>query len=106
MLHLVTLVLAEAALAWPLAFRQIYASLCAVPQSTLDAARMFLSVAPDTVFRIMIPSAKRREEIIMEARSVAKFIRLSPQKARLVARNVTGKPVEDALNILKFTPKK
>ena len=42
----------------------------------------------------------------MEARSVAKFIRLSPQKARLVARNVTGKSVEDALNILKFTPKK
>lgn len=42
----------------------------------------------------------------MEARSVAKFIRISPQKARLVARNVTGKPVEDALNILKFTPKK
>lgn len=42
----------------------------------------------------------------MEARSVAKFIRLSPQKARLVARNVTGKPVEDALNVLKFTPKK
>lgn len=42
----------------------------------------------------------------MEARSVAKFIRISPQKARLVARNVTGKPVEDALNVLKFTPKK
>jgi large subunit ribosomal protein L22 len=42
----------------------------------------------------------------MEARSVAKFVRLSPQKARLVARNVTGKPVEDALNVLKFTPKK
>ena len=42
----------------------------------------------------------------MEARSVAKFIRVSPQKARLVARNVTGKPVEDALNVLKFTPKK
>ena len=55
----VTLVLAEAALAWPLAFRQIYASLCAVPQSTLDAARMLSPVAPDTVFRIMIPSAKR-----------------------------------------------
>ncbi len=42
----------------------------------------------------------------MEAKAVAKFIRVSPQKARLVARNVTGKPVEDALNILKFTPKK
>ncbi|BDV00085.1 50S ribosomal protein L22 [Thermodesulfomicrobium sp. WS] len=42
----------------------------------------------------------------MEAKAVAKFLRVSPQKARLVARNVTGKPVEDALNILKFTPKK
>ena len=54
-----TLVLAEATLAWPLAFRQIYASLCAVPQSTIDAARMLSPVAPDMVFRIMIPSAKR-----------------------------------------------
>ena len=54
-----TLVLAEAALAWPLAFRQIYASLCALPQSTIDACRMLSPVAPDTVFRIMIPSAKR-----------------------------------------------
>jgi large subunit ribosomal protein L22 len=42
----------------------------------------------------------------MEAKAVAKFLRVSPQKARLVARNVMGKPVEDALNILKFTPKK
>ena len=42
----------------------------------------------------------------METKSVAKFVRVSPQKARLVARNVKGKPVEDAFNILKFTPKK
>ncbi len=42
----------------------------------------------------------------MEAKAVAKFVRVSPQKARLVAANVKGKPVEDALNILKFTPKK
>jgi large subunit ribosomal protein L22 len=42
----------------------------------------------------------------MEAKAVAKFLRVSPQKARLVAQNVKGKPVEDALNILKFTPKK
>ncbi|MGI5107552.1 iron ABC transporter permease [Treponema socranskii] len=54
-----TLVLAEAALAWPLAFRQIYASLCTVPQAAIDAGRMLSPVAPDTVFRIMIPSAKR-----------------------------------------------
>jgi len=42
----------------------------------------------------------------MEAKAVAKFIRVSPQKARLVAANVKGLPVEDAFNVLKFTPKK
>ncbi len=42
----------------------------------------------------------------MEAKAKAKFIRVSPRKARLVACNIKGKPVEDALNILKFTPKK
>ncbi|BBD07122.1 50S ribosomal protein L22 [Desulfovibrio ferrophilus] len=42
----------------------------------------------------------------METKAVAKYQRLSPQKARLVARNVLGLPVEDAINILRFTPKK
>jgi len=42
----------------------------------------------------------------MEAKATLKFIRISPRKARLVARNVNGLPVEDALNILRFTPKK
>ncbi len=42
----------------------------------------------------------------METRAIAKYIRLSPQKARLVARNIQGLPVEDAINILRFTPKK
>ncbi len=42
----------------------------------------------------------------METRAIARYIRISPRKARLVARNIQGKPVEDALNILKFTPKK
>ncbi len=42
----------------------------------------------------------------MEAKAVAKYIRVSPRKARIVAGNIKGKPVEDALNILKFTPKK
>lgn len=42
----------------------------------------------------------------METRAVAKYLRLSPQKARLVARNIKGMPVEDAMNILRFTPKK
>ncbi len=42
----------------------------------------------------------------MEARAIAKYVSISPQKTRLVAANIKGKPVEDAVNILKFTPKK
>jgi large subunit ribosomal protein L22 len=42
----------------------------------------------------------------METRAVAKYIRISPQKARLVARNIKGMPVEEAMNVLRFTPKK
>ncbi|MGL1861875.1 MAG: 50S ribosomal protein L22 [Pseudodesulfovibrio sp.] len=42
----------------------------------------------------------------MEAKAVAKYIRVSPRKTRLVADNIRGKGVEDALNILRFTPKK
>ncbi len=42
----------------------------------------------------------------MEAKAIAKYIRVSPQKARLVADNILGKPVEEAINILRFTPKK
>ena len=42
----------------------------------------------------------------MEARAIAKYVNISPQKTRVVAANIKGKPVEDAVNILKFTPKK
>lgn len=42
----------------------------------------------------------------MEAKAIAKFIRISPRKARLVAENIKGLPVEDAINVLRFTPKK
>ncbi|WP_285905566.1 50S ribosomal protein L22 [Pseudodesulfovibrio pelocollis] len=42
----------------------------------------------------------------MEAKAVAKYIRVSPRKTRIVAENIKGKAVEDALNILRFTPKK
>ena len=42
----------------------------------------------------------------METQSVLKFVRLSPQKARLVADLVRGKKVDEALNILKFSNKK
>lgn len=38
--------------------------------------------------------------------AVLKGVRLSPQKARLVADLVRGKKVDQALNILSFCPKK
>src|SRR5512135_2666641 len=41
----------------------------------------------------------------MEAQAVAKYLRLSPRKVRLSADLVRGKRVEDALNILTYTPK-
>ncbi|MBK6766166.1 MAG: 50S ribosomal protein L22 [bacterium] len=41
----------------------------------------------------------------MEARCVARYIRVTPRKMRLVADLVRGKNVNDAINILKFTPR-
>jgi large subunit ribosomal protein L22 len=42
----------------------------------------------------------------MEAKATARYTRISPQKTRLVARNIKGMAVEQALNVLKFTPRK
>jgi large subunit ribosomal protein L22 len=42
----------------------------------------------------------------MEARAVAKFIRISPQKARLIMDEVRGKKVDEAIRVLSFSPKK
>ncbi len=42
----------------------------------------------------------------MEARAIAKYIRISPTKVRIVADLVRGKPVAEALAILRFTPKR
>lgn len=42
----------------------------------------------------------------MQAKAIARFIRVSPQKARLVADVVKGKPVEAGMNTLLFMPKK
>jgi large subunit ribosomal protein L22 len=41
----------------------------------------------------------------MEVRAVARGIPMSPRKVRLVVDLVRGKPVEEALAILKFTAK-
>jgi len=42
----------------------------------------------------------------MEARAITRFVRLSPRKVRLVVDQIRGKGVEEALNVLKFTPKR
>ncbi len=42
----------------------------------------------------------------MEVAAKLKGARISAQKARLVADQVRGMPVEDALNLLEFSPKK
>ena len=42
----------------------------------------------------------------MEARATAKFIRMSPQKARLVVDLIRGKNAGEAINILRFTKKR
>ena len=42
----------------------------------------------------------------MEARATAKFIRVSPQKARLVIDLIRGKNAGEAINILRFTKKR
>ena len=42
----------------------------------------------------------------METQAVLRHARISPQKARLVADQVRGMPVEKAFNVLKFSNKK
>lgn len=42
----------------------------------------------------------------MESRAKLSYARLSPQKTRLVVDMVRGKGVQEALNILKFSPQK
>ncbi|HCV21439.1 MAG: 50S ribosomal protein L22 [Arenicellales bacterium] len=42
----------------------------------------------------------------MEARAVAKYVRVSPQKCRLIADQVRRLPVGQALELLQFSPRK
>jgi large subunit ribosomal protein L22 len=41
----------------------------------------------------------------MIAKARARFLRVAPRKVRLLADLIRGKNVEEALNILQFTPK-
>ena len=42
----------------------------------------------------------------METRAVAKFVRISPRKARLVMDQIRGKKVGDALSLLAFSQRR
>jgi large subunit ribosomal protein L22 len=41
----------------------------------------------------------------MRTRAVARFVRVSPRKAKLVLDQIRGKPVGEALAVLDFTPR-
>ncbi len=41
-----------------------------------------------------------------ETKALGRFIRISPRKARMVADLIKGRSVEEAILILKYTPKK
>ncbi len=42
----------------------------------------------------------------MEAKAIAKYVRMSPRKARLVANLIKGKNIQEAEAILRYTPNK
>ncbi|MCY4050747.1 MAG: 50S ribosomal protein L22 [Gammaproteobacteria bacterium] len=42
----------------------------------------------------------------MQVSSIAKYVRLSPQKARLLANQIRNLPVESAIDLLKFSKRK
>lgn len=41
----------------------------------------------------------------MQVKATAKYVRLSPRKARMIFQDLRGMPVEAALTTLRFTPK-
>jgi large subunit ribosomal protein L22 len=42
----------------------------------------------------------------MEVKAVARYVRISPQKVRMLVDAIKGKPVDKALNVLRFLPQK
>ena len=42
----------------------------------------------------------------MEVKATAKYVRISPLKVNYICREIRGKQVDEALNILRFTNKK
>lgn len=55
--------------------------------------------------RIREKAQARKENADKRPRAVAKYIRISPSKVKIVVDLIRGKQVDDALAILMFTPK-
>ncbi len=53
-----------------------------------------------------LPKYKKQERPRDEAVAVAKYIRVSPLKVRIMARTILGQPIEQAVNTLNFSPNK
>jgi len=51
-----------------------------------------------------LPGNTENENSEMAWRSVHRFARISPRKARLMADMIRGRDVQNALNVLKFMP--
>ncbi|KAF2957579.1 50S ribosomal protein L22 [Thermotoga sp. Ku-13t] len=49
---------------------------------------------------------QKQESEAKEARAVARYVRLSPRKARCVVNAIRGKSVDEAFQILQMSPKK
>ncbi len=45
-------------------------------------------------------------EILIEASAIARTVRMAPRKTRIVAKMVAGRPVDEALTLLKFSRKR
>lgn len=54
--------------------------------------------------RMREKSAERKANADKRAKAVARFVRISPSKVRIVLNQIRGKKYEDAVAILKFMP--
>lgn len=55
--------------------------------------------------RMKQKAAARRENADKRPRAIVRYVRISSSKVAIVLDLIRGKPVNEALNILKFTPK-
>ncbi len=54
--------------------------------------------------RMREKSALRKQNADKRAKAIARFVRISPSKVRIILDQVRGKKYEDAVAILKFMP--